>query len=353
VKLRIALTAFGIVVPLLFLFQNCGGKTEISPEDLIGSSGSSSTGPTAPTAPYIFSNKWKSLTTTPSLPALYGQTATLASNNRVIIWGGVNTLAANTPISGGYIVDLNTMAQTSFGGGPSARSRHSAVWTGKNLIVWGGYNDAATGADLNDGGIYDPDTKTWTAIAAFGPTPRMGHAAVWTGTEMIIWGGVDNSNTPLADGALYNPTTNSWRTMSTGGAPSARKHSIAVWTGSKMIVWGGATGDGSAVYNNGAAYDPATDTWTPLAQTSAPSVRQWSSSGISSSALMIFGGINSTAALGDGYILDLATGTWSAISTSGAPSARYAAAQVMTPMGMIVFGGTNGTSVFGDAAIYY
>ncbi len=35
----------------------------------------------------------------------------------------------------------------------------------------------------------------------------------WTGTEMIVWGGGD-ANTDLADGAAYDPATNSWRKRS-------------------------------------------------------------------------------------------------------------------------------------------
>ena len=56
---------------------------------------------------------------------------------------------------------------------------------------------------------------------------------MWTGSEMIIWGGVDNT------GGRYNPATNTWRATSTTNAPSARTEHTAVWTGTEMIVWGG------------------------------------------------------------------------------------------------------------------
>ncbi len=41
------------------------------------------------------------------------------------------------------------------------------------------------------------------------PADRAGHTAVWTGSEMIVWGGQDFSGF-LGDGARYNPTTDSW-----------------------------------------------------------------------------------------------------------------------------------------------
>ena len=50
----------------------------------------------------------------------------------------------------------------------------------------------------------------------------------------------------LNTGGRYNPSTDSWTATSTTGAPAARTYHTAVWTGSEMIVWGGA--DGSSDY---------------------------------------------------------------------------------------------------------
>ena len=43
----------------------------------------------------------------------------------------------------------------------------------------------------------------------------------------------------LNTGGRYNPSTDSWTATSTTNAPAARAHHTAVWTGSEMIVWGG------------------------------------------------------------------------------------------------------------------
>lgn len=53
---------------------------------------------------------------------------------------------------------------------------------------------------------------------------------------MIVWGGDFNN------GGRYNPVADSWTAVRTNGAPSARSSHTAVWTGSEMIVWGGANG---------------------------------------------------------------------------------------------------------------
>jgi hypothetical protein len=64
---------------------------------------------------------------------------------------------------------------------------------------------------VNTGGRYNPSTNTWTATTTTGaPTARTGHTAVWTGTEMIVWGGTTSSGYGNNAGGRYNPATNTW-----------------------------------------------------------------------------------------------------------------------------------------------
>src|SRR5882724_1761757 len=122
------------------------------------------------------------------------------------------------------------------GGAPVPRQLHTAVWTGSEMIVWGGFN----GAGLSDGGRYNPVANTWIAVPVAGaPVARYNHTAVWTGTEMIVWGG--NNGATLNDGGRYNPAANSWTAISNNlpNTPAGRQLHAVVWTGSQMIVWGG------------------------------------------------------------------------------------------------------------------
>lgn len=101
------------------------------------------------------------------------------------------------------------------------------------MIIWGG------GSDLNDGGIYDPVANSWSAVEPTGaPGARFWHSTVWTGSKMLVWGGIRN-NTYLNDGGTFDPALNSWTATPTVGAPTARYQSTAGWTGSQMFVWGG------------------------------------------------------------------------------------------------------------------
>ena len=105
--------------------------------------------------------------------------------------------------------------------------------------IWGGY----AGGTTNTGGQYDP-ADSWTITDLNGaPSPRYLHAAVWTGSRMIVWGGSDST------GGRYDPVGNGWSSTTTAGAPPTGGQLTAVWTGSKMIVWGGGFLDTGGQYS--------------------------------------------------------------------------------------------------------
>src|SRR5207247_6227869 len=95
--------------------------------------------------------------------------------------------------------------------------------------------------------------------------------AVWTGSEMIVWGGMNSDPfpSPFNTGGSYDPSTDSWTATTTTGAPAGLTLSAAVWTGSQMIVWGGF--GASLPSNTGGKYcaGAASPTPTPTATPSA------------------------------------------------------------------------------------
>ncbi len=137
---------------------------------------------------------------------------------------------------------------------PLPRQLHTAVWTGSEMILWGGR--AFDGTVLNTGLRYNPVLDSWatTPMGSAVPDARYRHTAVWTGMEMIVWGGAGTQL--FGSGGKYNPSTGVWAATSTASAaPSARYAHTAVWTGTAMIVWGGAESASHSV-NSGGRYDP-------------------------------------------------------------------------------------------------
>ncbi len=138
------------------------------------------------------------------------------------------------------------------------------VWTGREVVVWGG-----GGSDqraLADGAAYDPAADRWRALPtsplAGGPPntgySEPGYSGVWTGDEVLIWGGA------ASEGAAYDPGGNRWRRLAP--APMALDFSDAFWTGEEMLVVGGTITNNEDFRNVVSdvivvAYDPVEDSW--------------------------------------------------------------------------------------------
>ena len=230
-------------------------------------------------------------------------------------------------------------ARTATNNAPSGRYSHTAVWTGSEMIVWGGADNSAN--VLNTGGRYNPGTNSWTATSTTNAPGRVFHTAVWTGSDMIVWGGQDETYARVNTGGRYNPRTDSWTATSTSSAPRGRIWHTAVWSGSEMIVWGGYDGSNS---NTGGRYDPRTDTWTATSTTNAPTGRRNHTAVWTGSEMIVWGGISGFAS-NTGGRYNPSTNTWIPTSTTNAPTARYDHTAVWTGSEMIVWGGspTNNT----------
>ena len=268
---------------------------------------------------------WTATTTANAPIGRSGHTA-VWTGSEMIVWGGfygagygdhfLNTGGRYNPSTDSWIATSTTNA-------PARREGHTAVWTGSEMIVWGGYDGSNS---LNSGGRYTPSADSWTATSTTNPpSGRSAHAAIWTGSEMIIWGGTDDRT-----GGRYNPSTGSWTATSTTNAPSGRYYPTAVWTGSEMIVWGG-TDD-----STGGRYDPNTDSWTATSLANAPSERSLHTAVWTGGEMIIWGGGVNT-----GGRYNPTTNRWTPTSLTNAPSARGNHAAVWTGSEMIVWGGYN------------
>jgi hypothetical protein len=233
------------------------------------------------------------------------------------------------------------------------RAYAAEVWTGSELLIWGG-GSGSHGVDLHDdGAAYDPATRTWRKLPPAPLSARLGMAAVWTGAEMVIYGGYDvDAAHPYHvtdDAAAYDPSTDTWiRLPSPPLAP--RTDALAVWTGSRVIVLGGHTDMRSSsepVYGDGAAYDPATGDWTHIAAPAGAPAGQLDFVGALQSGHLLYAfapwtGVSANHHYVSGvdtFAYDLGSGSWRTVRSgpiSGAPvemdwTGRYFLLQFETP----------------------
>jgi hypothetical protein len=278
---------------------------------------------------------WRPITSGEANPAVVGHTA---------VWTGTEMLIWRDGVSEKYNPFTDTWAGISAVNAPTPRTGHQAIWTGTEMLVWGGFGDNNW---LNNGGRYNPATDTWQPIATAGaPTAGSHFTAVWTGTKMLIWGGRDAGGEILSgSGAGYDPASNTWQPISPDMAPAGRELHTAIWTGSEMIVWGGF--DGSTWTNSGAGYDPAVDAWRPLALTNAPMGRDQHIAIWTGTEMIVWGGTGGSVGnppLNTGGRYDPQTNSWRPTSTVGAPTFGDFRA-VWTGKELFVWGILAGTSV--------
>lgn len=234
-------------------------------EEVVVWGGISAQGPLADGAAYDpSSNMWRRLPPSP-LAGRGEQMAVWTGKEVVVVGGGTEEGlfadgAAYDPVADKW----RTIAPL-----PEARASASAIWTGDVMLVWGGFVSHGT---VGDGVAYDPTSDTWTRMPASPLDARMGHTAIWTGEEMLIWGGTPQfeGQPQFADGAIFDPVRRAWRLMSASPLSGRYGHS-AVWTGSEMIIWGGSpelAGDNvPPAFGDGARYDLGEDTWETLPST--------------------------------------------------------------------------------------
>ena len=183
-------------------------------------------------------------------------------------------------------------------------------WTGEGILVWG------VGASRSEGALWRESTGTWTVIPRSPVPARDDMAVAWTGRELVVWGGgtgnpMKGTHVAHGDGARFDVKTNTWQALPPSPL-SPRVWPEAVWDGSRVVILGGESaeelvgdpsnevqpsvqcdesGSGltssgscgmemtvtddsttSTTYHDGAAFDPATNEWAPIA--SAPSARR-------------------------------------------------------------------------------
>lgn len=144
---------------------------------------------------------------------------------------------------------------------PRAAAGAVTVWTGNEAILLEAYGERGPIV----GQAYDPRADEWRRIARAPLRRGYGGVRVWTGEELIVWGGGDRGDDRTLRGASYRPTTDTWRLIAE--APIGLNAATGVWTGTEVLVFGSLLSGANRAptpTSVGAAYDPLRDTWREL-----------------------------------------------------------------------------------------
>ncbi len=208
-------------------------------------------------------DSWSPLATPTFLEGRYRHSA-VWTGSKMIAWGGHDDGERIYADGGAYDPATGLWSPLATFPGPLGRANHAAVWTGSEMLIWGGFDATETDSfhDVPTGWRYDPVRDSWSAMSSVhAPSATPNPRAVWTGSRLIVWSFF--GPTPAAS---YDPTSDTWEPLpqppalewcpSTGLITGFQ----TVWTGSEMVVWGGGS----------ARYSPSRSTWAPLRERGAP-----------------------------------------------------------------------------------
>jgi hypothetical protein len=221
-------------------------------------------------------------------------------DGKVYVVGGSN---GDYPLPDANVYDPATGSWSAIAPLPESLNGSSAGFIGDTLYVAGGWDNF--GNPSTDVFAYDPATNTWTQAASLPAGVAAAGSAV-VGGKLYVIGGVATSGAASAAAYSYDPGNDSWSeeqvypvamafpacggvdavvvcaggagasastyTYTPGGSGWVKKTDMpddawgaATATANGMLeVMGGAIDNGSAVTNQGFAYDPASDTWSAL-----------------------------------------------------------------------------------------
>ncbi len=230
------------------------------------------------------------------------------------------------------------------------RHENSMVQVGDKFYIFGGRESP------NVVEVYDYNTNTWSTISN-GPG-QFNHfqATAYQGMIWVIGAFADNNfpnEVPEEFIWIYDPANNEW--IQGPSIPAARRRGSAglVVYNDKFYVAGGNTvGHAGGYVPWFDEYDPATNTWTPLAD--APNARDHFHSTVSDGKLYLAGGRLSGGPGGvfdprleEVDVYDFSAGTWSTLpATSNLPTPRGGTSTVTFQGEVVVIGGEGDGQAF-------
>ncbi len=283
---------------------------------------------------------------------IFGHTATLLQNGKVLLAGGfVNSVWAYGPSAsdnGAGLYDSAAGVFSGTGNMTANRGDHTATLlaNGKVLIA-GGADQDPTGTGLASAELYDPSTGTFTQTGSMA-VGRFLHTAtqLQNGKVLIVGGALTSTSDPVATAEVYDPATGIF-TMTGAMATAREQHTATLLADGRVLIVGGTTSTGtSAPTATVEVYDPSTGSFS-VTGSMAEARTFHTATLLPSGKVLVAGGgqANSTA---EAY--DPATGSFRA--AGGMETGRSGHTATLLPNGSVLVAGGGIFAGLASAELY-
>ncbi|MEZ4825538.1 MAG: kelch repeat-containing protein [Bacteroidia bacterium] len=260
---------------------------------------------------------WTGLAFTGAAPKARHENAFAQAGDRFYLLGGRGSDASNVQVK---VFNYNTNSWANGGQHPLEMHHFQAVELNGLIyaigVMTGGFPTETPVPNIY---IYDPVSNEWKVGPSIPVSRRRGSSgAVAYNGKIYIIAGIQNGHqsgwVPWTD--VYDPATNTWTELA--DAPRSRDHFQAVLYGSKIYVAGGRrSGSGANTFQGTVVevdiYDIPTNTWTTLpASSNLPTERAGTMACLFDDHVVVMGGENDLSTLAEDAVeaLDLNTLTW-------------------------------------------
>src|SRR2546426_2464343 len=252
--------------------------------------------------------------------------------------GIASPASAQAPGTWAPIADLN-----------QPRAEHTATLLANGTVLISGGRDAAD-QPLASAEIYDPATGGFTLLASPLPAPVWGHTATRLGDgTVLIAGGTGDGGLPVAAVQLFDPATDTFTALDPMSTPRGR-HTATLLRDGRVLMVGGT--DGSKPLASLEVYDPTTRTFSRASSALVLARQDHTATLLPDGRVLVAGGSNTSGALNFAELYDPTAGTVSPAGPFNVPRTLASAALLLDGT-VLVAGGQTTTSEDLDSAEVY
>ena len=248
---------------------------------------------------------------------------------------------------------------------PVARTLHTATPMGDGTILIVGGSDARD-APLASATVFDPSTSTWMSTGTM-RTARESHTAteLADGRVLVVGG---NPWSPLSSAEIYDPLARSW--TSAGSLADARAfHTATLLEDGRVLIAGigreiGDTRTRACPASSGSVrvqgpeserqaevYDPATNAWSP-AGVMIQERRGHTAVRLRDGRVLVAGGFGGCNTLASAELYDPSAASWSSAAPMATARQNHTATLLESGGTLVVGGGGDGLYAHGTAELY-